>query len=201
MASIWDERFAGEGYVYGTAPNTWLEAQASRLKAGSRILSLGEGEGRNAVWLATQGHRIEAVDGSSIGLEKAQRLAATRGVTIQATVADLATFVPAPGAYDAVVLIFVHLSLPLRALVHARAQAALAPGGVLVIEAFTPRQLAFTSGGPKQVEALYEPETLRQDFPGIAWDVLREEEIELDEGPLHRGKAAVVRGLGRRTGS
>ena len=201
MASIWDERFAGEGYVYGTAPNTWLEAQASRLKAGSRVLSLGEGEGRNAVWLATQGHRIEAVDGSSVGLEKAQRLAATRGVTIQATVTDLATFVPALGAYDAVVLIFVHLPLPLRALVHARAQAALAPGGVLVIEAFTPRQLAFTSGGPKQVEALYELETLRQDFPGIAWDVLREEEIELDEGPLHRGKAAVVRGLGRRTGS
>jgi len=201
MASIWDERFAGEGYVYGTAPNTWLEAQASRLKAGSRVLSLGEGEGRNAVWLATQGHRIEAVDGSSVGLEKAQRLAATRGVTIQATVTDLATFVPALGAYDAVVLIFVHLPLPLRALVHARAQAALAPGGVLVIEAFTPRQLAFTSGGPKQVEALYEPETLRQDFPGIAWDVLREEEIELDEGPLHRGKAAVVRGLGRRAGS
>jgi cyclopropane fatty-acyl-phospholipid synthase-like methyltransferase len=201
MASIWDERFAGEGYVYGTAPNAWLEAQAIRLKAGSRVLSLGEGEGRNAVWLATQGHRIEAVDGSSVGLEKAQRLAATRGVTIQATVADLATFVPAPGAYDAVVLIFLHLPLPLRALVHARAQAALAPGGVLVIEAFTPRQLAFTSGGPKQVEALYEPETLRQDFPGIAWDVLREEEIELDEGPLHRGKAAVVRGFGRRTGS
>jgi hypothetical protein len=109
--------------------------------------------------------------------------------------------VPAPGGYDAVVLIFLHLPPPLRALVHARAESALAPGGVLVIEAFTLRQIAFTSGGPKQVEALYEPETLRQDFPGIAWEVLREEETELDEGPLHRGKAAVVRGLGRRTGS
>ena len=201
MASIWDERFAGEGYVYGTSPNAWLETQASRFTAGSRVLSLGEGEGRNAVWLATLGHRIEAVDGSSVGLEKAQRLATARGVTLQATVADLASFVPASSAYDAVVLIFVHLPPPLRALVHARAQAALAPGGLLILEAFTPRQLAFTSGGPKQLEALYEPETLRQDFPGIAWEVLREEEIELDEGPLHRGKAAVVRGLGRRNGS
>jgi len=201
MASIWDERFAGEGYLYGTAPNGWLEAQAGRLKAGSRVLSLGEGEGRNAVWLATQGHRVEAVDGSSVGLEKAQRLATARGVTIQATVADLASFVPAPSAYDAVVLIFVHLAPPLRFLVHARAQAALAPGGVVILEAFTPRQIAFTSGGPKQLEALYEPEALRLDFPWIAWDVLREEEIELDEGPLHRGKAAVVRGLGRRSGS
>jgi SAM-dependent methyltransferase len=201
MASIWDERFAGDEYVYGTAPNAWLEAQARQFKAGSRVLSLGEGEGRNAVWLATQGHRIEAVDGSSVGLEKARRLAAARGVTLQATVADLASFVPAPGAYDAVVFIFVHLPQPLRALVLARAEAALAPGGVVVLEAFTPRQLAFTSGGPRQLEALYEPETLRRDFPGIAWEVLREEEIDLDEGPLHRGKAAVVRGLGRRSGS
>jgi len=201
MASIWDERFAGEGYVYGTSPNAWLEAQARHFKAGSRVLSLGEGEGRNAVWLATQGHRVEAVDGSSVGLQKAERLSTDRGVTLQATVADLATFVPGSGAYDAVVLIFVHLPPPLRALVHARAQAALAPGGLLIMEAFTPRQLAFTSGGPKQLEALYEAEALRQDFPGISWEVLREEEIELDEGPLHRGKAAVVRGLGRRTGS
>ncbi len=107
------------------------------------------------------------MDGSSVGLAKAQRLASTRGVTLQATVAELATFVPVPG-------------------------------GVVVLEAFTPRQLAFTSGGPKQLGALYEPEALRLDLPGIAWEVLREEEIELDEGPLHRGKAAVVRGLGRR---
>ncbi len=198
MASTWDERFAGEGYVYGTAPNGWLEAQASQFKPGSRVLSLGEGEGRNAVWLASRGHRVDAVDGSSVGLAKAQRLASTRGVTLQATVAELATFVPVPGAYDAVVLIFLHLPPPLRALVHARAEAALAPGGVVVLEAFTPRQLAFTSGGPKQLGALYEPEALRLDLPGIAWEVLREEEIELDEGPLHRGKAAVVRGLGRR---
>lgn len=201
MASIWDERYAGEGFVYGTAPNRWLEAQETRLKPGSRVLSLGEGEGRNGVWLATQGHRVEAVDGSSVGLEKARRLATARGVTIQVTVADLAGFAPVPGAYDAVVLIFLHLPTPLRAVVHARAQAALIPGGVMILEAFTPRQLTFTSGGPKQVEALYEPEALRLDFPGITWEVLREEEIELDEGPLHRGKAAVVRGLGRRSTS
>jgi len=201
MASIWDERFSGEGYVYGTAPNGWLEAWAGRLEPGSRVLSLGEGEGRNGVWLATQGHRVEAVDGSSVGLGKARRLATERGVAIQTTVADLATFVPASGAYDAVVLIFLHLPPPLRSLVHARAEAALAPGGVMVLEAFTPRQLAFTSGGPKQLELLYEPVALRLDLPGIAWEVLREEEIELDEGPLHRGKAAVVRGFGRRSGS
>jgi SAM-dependent methyltransferase len=198
MPSTWDERFAGEGYVYGTAPNRWLEAQAARLRPGSRVLSLGEGEGRNAAWLASRGHRVEAVDGSSVGLAKAERLARDRGVAIRTTVADLADYVPEPGAYDLVVLIFLHLPPALRALVHARAEAALAPGGLLVLEAFTPRQLAYSSGGPKQADALYQAEALRLDLPGIAWEVLREEEIELDEGPLHRGRAAVVRGLGRR---
>jgi SAM-dependent methyltransferase len=198
MATSWDERFAGDGFAYGTAPNRWLETQEPRLGRGSRVLSLGEGEGRNGVWLASQGHRVEAVDGSSVGLEKARRLATARGVAIQATVADLATYLPEPGGYDAVVMIFLHLPPPLRTLVMARAGAALAAGGLLILEAFTPRQLAFTSGGPRQVEALYEPETLRRELPGMAWEVLREEEIDLDEGPLHRGRAAVVRGLGRR---
>jgi SAM-dependent methyltransferase len=196
--SVWDERFAGEGYVYGTRPNAWLASVAGRLQAGSRILSLGEGEGRNAVWLAQQGHRVEAVDGSAVGLAKAQRLAAERGVALATTVADLAAYRPEPKSWDAVILIFLHLPPPLRAAVHAGAEAALVPGGRLVIEAFTPRQLALSSGGPRQAELLYEVATLRGDFPVITWEELREEEIELDEGPLHRGRAAVVRGLGHR---
>ncbi len=198
MTNPWDERFAGEGYLYGTAPNVWLEAQAGRLQPGSRVLSIGEGEGRNGVWLATRGHRVEAVDGSSVGLEKAQRLAAARGVTILTTVTDLSTYLPAPRSYDAVVMIFVHLAPPLRQLVLTRAQDALVAGGLFITEVFTPRQLAFTSGGTRQVEALYEPEALRRELPELDWEVLREEEIELDEGPLHRGRAAVLRGLGRR---
>jgi len=196
--SMWDERFAGEGYVYGTRPNAWLASVAGRLRAGSRILSLGEGEGRNAVWLAQQGHRVEAVDGSAVGLAKAQRLAAERGVALATTVADLAAYRPEPKSWDAVILIFLHLPPPLRAAVHAGVEAALVPGGRLVVEAFTPRQLALSSGGPRQAELLYEVATLRADFPVITWEELREEEIELDEGPLHRGRAAVVRGLGHR---
>jgi len=196
--NVWDERFAGEGFVYGTQPNAWLVSVTGRLKPGSRILSLGEGEGRNAVWLAQQGHRVEAVDGSAVGLAKARRLAAERGVTLATTVADLAGFRPEAGAYDAVVLVFLHLPPPLRVEVHARAEGALVGGGHLVIQAFTPRQLAFASGGPRQAELLYDVALLRSDFPRIAWEELREEEVELDEGPLHRGRAAAVHGLGRR---
>lgn len=198
--NMWDERYATPEHVYGTAPNAWLAEQGARLPAGSRILSLGEGEGRNGVWLAERGHRVEAVDGSAVGLSKARRLAQARGVSLATTVADLADYRPEAGAYQAVVLIYVHLPPALRATVHARAEAALAPGGALILEAYTPRQLAHASGGPKDPAMLYEPATLRADFPGLAWEVLREASLDLDEGPLHRGLAAVVRGLGRRPG-
>jgi SAM-dependent methyltransferase len=195
----WDERYAKEEYVYGTEPNRWLVANAGRIKPGGRVLCLGEGEGRNAVWLAGQGFSVEAVDGSAVGLEKARRLAAKQGVHLCTTVADLGAFEPTPGHYDAALLIFLHLPPPVRLLVHARTVAALAPGGVLIIEAFALRQLSNSSGGPKQLDMLCDENTLRRDFSGLEWAVLREEEVELDEGPLHRGRAAVVRGVGRRT--
>ncbi len=197
MPNIWDERFSGDGFVYGTSPSRWVEAQAGLLRPASRILSLGEGEGRNAVWLAERGHRLTAVDGSAAGLGKALRLAAERRVALEAVVADLADYRPAPGAYDAVLLVFLHLPPALRREVHARAEAALTPGGLLILEAFTPRQLAFRSGGPKQAEWLYDADTLRQDLPRLAWSSLSEVEVDLDEGPLHQGRAAVVRAVGR----
>jgi 2-polyprenyl-3-methyl-5-hydroxy-6-metoxy-1,4-benzoquinol methylase len=197
--SMWDERYAAVDLAYGAEPNRWLAEQAGKIRPGGRVLSLGEGEGRNAVWLAARGFRVDAVDGSRVGLEKAQRLAAARGVTISTSVADLASFRPEEAAYDAVVAIWVHLPPPVRAVAHAAAQAALVRGGLLVVEAFTEKQLALSSGGPKQRDMLYGPDLLRGDFPRIAWEVLEEAEVVLDEGPFHQGKAAVVRGVGRRT--
>jgi SAM-dependent methyltransferase len=194
---FWDERYSGEGFAYGTQPNRWLEGQAGVIRPGGRVLSLGEGEGRNAVWLAEQGFSVDAVDASAVGLEKAQELAARRGVRIRTQVDDLATYRPEPGAYDALVLVFVHLPPTIRSLVHAAGARALRPGGVLIIEAFTPLQLGRPSGGPRQADLLYEVATVRSDFPGVDWLVLEEAEVELDEGPFHRGTAAVVRGVGK----
>jgi SAM-dependent methyltransferase len=193
---FWDERYAAPGFAYGTTPNRWLEARAGDIRPGGRVLSLGEGEGRNAVWLAEHGFSVDAVDGSPVGLEKARELAARRGVHIGIQVDDLATYRPEPGAYDALVLIFVHLPRTIRTVVHAAGARALRPGGVLIIEAFTPLQLGRPSGGPRQANLLYEAATLRSDFPGVDWEVLEEAEAELDEGPFHRGTAAVVRGVG-----
>jgi 2-polyprenyl-3-methyl-5-hydroxy-6-metoxy-1,4-benzoquinol methylase len=194
----WNERFGNEEYVFGTAPNAWLAAQAHRIRSAGRVLSLGEGEGRNAVWLAGQGFAVDGVDGSSVGQEKARALALSRGVAVRWTLADLAHYEPDAEAFDAVVLIFLHLPPELRSRVHAKARAALAPGGVLIIEAFAPGQHAYASGGPRNPELLYTAATLSDDFADIAWDVLEETVTELDEGGGHAGLGAVVRGVGRK---
>jgi SAM-dependent methyltransferase len=194
---FWDERYGAPGFAYGTMPNRWLEARASAIRPGGRVLTLGEGEGRNAVWLAEQGFSVDAVDASAVGLEKSRELAARRGVRLRTQVDDLATYRPESKAYDALVLVFVHLPPTIRNLVHTAGARALRPGGVLIIEAFTPLQLGRPSGGPRQADLLYEVATLRSDFPGVDWQVLEEAEIELDEGPFHRGAAAVVHGVGR----
>jgi len=109
--------------------------------------------------------------------------------------ADLATWIWPVGEFDAVASIFLHLPPDLRPQIHAQMLGALKQGGLLIIEAFTPAQLRHSSGGPKQVELLYTAETLRKDF--IAADILhlQEVEVEMDEGRLHSGLAAVVHGV------
>jgi SAM-dependent methyltransferase len=195
----WNSRFSVPEYVYGTKPNDFLVESAPALPpAPARVLSLGEGEGRNAVYLASLGHRVTAVDASDVGLRKAERLAAERGVPLETVVSDLGDFTIAPGTWDAVVLIFCHLPMPLRQQVHRAAVAGLRPGGVLVLEGYTPAQLALRTGGPPVRELLYTSEVLREDFEGLELPVLRELERNVVEGKLHTGRAAVVQVLGRK---
>jgi SAM-dependent methyltransferase len=197
--SQWNSRFSVQEYVYGTKPNDFLaESAASLPPAPARVLSLGEGEGRNAVYLASLGHEVTAVDTSDVGLRKAERLAAERGVSLKTVVSDLADFTFAPGAWDAVVSIFCHLPMPLRRQVHRAAAASLRPGGVLILEAYTPAQLAMRTGGPPLRELLYTVEELREDFEGLELPILRERERDVVEGKLHTGRAAVVQVLGRK---
>lgn len=195
----WDERFATEDYVYGTAPNRWLEAQDGLLPRTGRALAVADGEGRNGVWLAERGLRVTAVDGSRVGLEKARRLARERACAAryQTVLADLITWdCPAP-AYELAVLCYLHLPPAPRRELHRRLAASLVPGGLLVMEAFTPRQLAFRTGGPSHPDLLYEPVELGRDFAGLEILHLEETELELEEGLLHRGRSAVLRLLAR----
>ena len=197
--NFWDQQFAGSSFKYGTAPNAFLSRQAPRLAAGSRVLVPGDGEGRNSVWLAQQGHRVLAMDASVVGLDKARSLADRRGVVIETVLADLAEWQPDEGAFDAVVLTFVHLPPALRPLAHRRLARALRPGGLLLLEAFHPSQLGRSSGGPKQAELLYTLADLQGDFAGLLRQEAGEElEVELDEGPGHQGLAKVTRYIGHR---
>lgn len=196
--NFWDQNFAAAGYKYGTQPNAFLVWQSQRLAPASDVLVPGDGEGRNGVWLAQQGHRVTAMDGSVVGLQKAQALAAERGVTLATMHGDLADWAPAPASFDAVVLTFVHLPPAIRAGAHRRLAAGLRPGGLLLLEAFHPLQLQHSSGGPKDETMLYTPEQLRADVGDSLEELLAwQGEVTLDEGPGHQGRAHVTRFVGR----
>lgn len=192
----WDARFGStEEHLYGVEPNEFLAAVAPRIPPGSRVLSLGEGEGRNAVHLASLGHRVTAVDASSVGLAKARRLADARGVSIETVVTDLSDYAIEPGAWDAIVVIFCHLPPGLREQVHRQVVRGLRPGGLLLLEAYTPEQLRFRTGGPPVRDLLYSAEMLRRDFAGLDFELLQEVERDVIEGRLHTGRASVVQAI------
>jgi SAM-dependent methyltransferase len=193
---MWNERYAGDGFAYGTEPNAFL-AQHAKLLIGP-VLSLAEGEGRNAVFLASLGLDVLGVDGSEVGLRKARTLAAARGVSIRTEVADLATYEPPEQAFGAVVSISAHLPSALRKRLHRLAERALRPGGIVLLEAYTRAQLARTTGGPKDPDMLMSREELLAEFRNCEPLVAREIERDVVEGRFHTGLASVVQFLAQR---
>jgi len=195
-AEFWDNRYATSDFVFGTEPNDFLRSVADRIPAGP-VLCLAEGEGRNAVFLATCGHAVTATDLSATGLAKAQTLAAQRRIALTTEVADLAAYAIAPGAWSGIVAIFMHLPPELRRDVLGRAVAGLRPGGVVIMEAYRPAQLAFGTGGPKDPALLPTLELLRAELPGLEFEIGHEIERDVIEGGGHTGRSAVVQVLAR----
>lgn len=193
MSEFWDQRYADEAYAYGTEPNAFLRSQRDRLSQTGCCLAVGDGEGRNGVWLAEQGLHVLSVDASAVGLQKAHALAQARGITLNTEQADLTTWAWPQNVYDAVVAIFVHFPPADRARMHQAMYDALKPGGVLILEAFVPEQLQYRSGGPPVREMLYTAAMLRTDFPNGRIVLLEETKTELQEGLYHQGGAAVLR--------
>lgn len=193
---MWDQRYAEDGFAYGTSPNDHLAHHLHLLPKDGPILSLAEGEGRNAVAMALAGCQVVGVDQSSVGLHKAQRLAASRGVTITTQVADLAAFPIIPGAWAGIVSIFCHLPPALRKPLHAACVAGLRPGGVFILEAYTPEQLAYKTGGPQDTALLMTLTALKDELAGLDWCLARELTRELQEGAYHSGTSAVVQLVG-----
>lgn len=194
---FWDERYGQPELTYGAEPNDFLRDMAPRIPPGP-VLGLGEGQGRNAVYLATLGHGVTAVDLSPVGLARAQELAASRGVTLHTMVADLAEFDPGTTAWSGIISIFCHLPPALRRDLYPRCAAALAPGGVLILEAYTPDQLEHGTGGPREPGLLNTLQELRELLPGLEFEVGREVVREIREGAHHHGLGAVVQVVARK---
>ncbi|MEB3236467.1 MAG: methyltransferase domain-containing protein [Candidatus Sericytochromatia bacterium] len=188
----WDVRYGDETYFYGKEPNDFLVAEAGRLAPGSRVLCLAEGEGRNAVHLAEMGHRVTAVDSSAAGLRKAALLASERGVAISLVEADLASWPMGEGIWDAVVSIWAHVLPELRAVVDASVHAAIRPGGLLILEHYHPRQLAYGTGGPPDARMMATLDDLRTAFPRWREHVACERERDVREGRGHHGPSFVT---------
>ncbi len=195
---MWDERYASDEYVYGLEPNDFLKAHFSSIPMGE-VLCLAEGEGRNAVFLAQQGYEVTAVDSSVKGLEKAQRLAADREVKINTIHADLGEFVIEPERWSGIVSIFCHLPPPIRAAVHQQVPGGLKPGGVFILEAYTPEQLKYGTGGPPVAELMVDKESVLHELGKLEFAQLEELEREVHEGLLHNGLAAVVQAVATRS--
>lgn len=196
-ADFWNDRYAAAHHIYGEVPNDFVVQCAPQIPAGP-VLCLAEGEGRNAVYLAALGHCVTAVDQSEVGMAKARRLAAKRGVIIETVIADLAKFSIAPGVWTGIVATFAHLPPIIRRRVHREVVAGLQPGGVFVLEAYTPAQLALGTGGPKSPELLMTLAILRDELAGLDFLVGREIEREIIEGEGHAGRGAVVQIFARR---
>jgi SAM-dependent methyltransferase len=193
----WNQRYSGSEYKYGIDPNVFLASMADRIPSG-RVLCLADGEGRNGVFLAGLGYDVTSVDQSDVGLAKAVRLAGERGVHINPVVADLSEFRIEHDYWSGIVSIFCHLSPPLRKKIHRAVVAGLTDGGVFILEAYTPRQLLFKTGGPPVAELMMTLENLREELCGLRLEVAREIDRDTREGSCHSGKGAVVQVVGIR---
>jgi len=194
----WDQRYAADSYFYGTEPNDYLRQQVAAIPAGGSVLCLGEGEGRNAVYLAMHGYRVVALDRSAVGLAKTRRLAASKGVMIDTVTADLQSYQMDPALWDGVVSIWCHLPSSPRAAVHRQVVGALKPKGVFLLEAYTPDQISHGTGGPKDRDMLPTLADLRRELDGLDFVHAVECERVVREGSGHTGMSAVVQIVAKR---
>lgn len=191
--SIWDERYAGEEYHFGTEPNAFLVSQRQLLKPGMSCLAVADGEGRNGVWLAEQGMDVLSVDASPVALDKAKKLAQQRNVDVRFEQADMAAWEWGENRFDVVAAIFIQFAPPaVRGQMFARIKRCLKPGGLLLLQGYTPRQLEYRTGGPSQAENLYTEAMLREAFADMDILHLSVHDDIIREGAGHSGMSALI---------
>jgi len=192
-SDFWDARYATDDYIFGTAPNVFLASQAALIQPGMRALAIADGEGRNGVWLAEQGAQVHAIDVSPLALDKARKLAGERGVTLEIEQADVLGWTWPEAAYDLIVAIFIQFApQPERDRIVEGIRRTLKPGGLLILQGYTPKQIEFATGGPGNPANMYTAELLREWFGD--WNILHlaEHESVISEGTHHHGMSALI---------
>lgn len=197
--SFWNEKLSGEEYHFGRLPNVFLQHAAKGFHASSTILCVADGEGRNSTWLAQQGHQVTAFDISSVGLSKARRLSEACGVQVDYQRSSIEEWHWEAARYDVVAAIFIQFATPItRRWLWGQIHQTLKPGGLLVLQGYTPAQLALRTGGPSNPEHLYTKVLLEDELSAFSRLDCSEYEQVLQEGPGHNGRSALMRAVARK---
>ncbi len=194
---FWNERFSSEEFIYGTEPNRFFKEQIDSIDPGYLLLP-GEGEGRNAVYAALKGWQVDAIDFSESARNKALKLAKMNSVKINYFISDLTDFNYPESKYDLAGLFFVHLPDEIRNHIHNKIISSVKPGGKIILEAFNKNQINNNSGGPKDLNLLYDEKDILNSFRRMEILLLESITTELHEGNYHKGKADVIRFIGRK---
>jgi 2-polyprenyl-3-methyl-5-hydroxy-6-metoxy-1,4-benzoquinol methylase len=191
---MWDDRFNSEDFLFGTEANTFLQEMTPKyLKENAHILCIAYGEGRNSTWLAEQNHRVDAFDFSDIAIEKAKKFASSKNVEVNYVVSDCESINWEAGDYDAIIAIFIQFTNPKeRSRLFKDMLLALKPGGVLILQGYTPKQLEYKTGGPSQIENLYTERVIKSLLKNTKIEVLKIYEADLSEGKAHSGISALM---------
>lgn len=191
---MWDKKYSTDDYIFGTTPNDFLQENFNILPKGN-ILSLADGEGRNSVFLAKHGYNVTTVDSSQVALDKAQKLAENNHVAIKTIHADLANFELGTNKWDGIISIFCHLPSKLRQNLYKKIIPSLKNNGIFLLEAYTPEQLKYDTGGPKIADNLIKKANLLKELPSLEFTHLKELERNVTEGTHHTGHASVIQAI------
>ncbi|BAX81553.1 class I SAM-dependent methyltransferase [Labilibaculum antarcticum] len=197
MSKMWDQRYAESKYIYGKKANAFFEEQLNLLSSG-KVLLPAEGEGRNAAYAASKGWAVDAFDYSKQAVENARVFFEENKVDVNMYHGSILDHPTVVEKYDALALLYLHLPSQERMKTHHFVADSLKPGGVVVMEVFSKRQIGRNSGGPQKEDMLYDILEIRRDFHEFDISVLEEVEIYLSEGKLHNGNAMVIRFVGRK---
>lgn len=202
MKEFWDQRYSQKEYAYGETPNEYFREEITALTPG-KILMPADGEGRNGVFAATLGWKVDAFDISTEGKRKADLLADKHKVSIHYVIGSCTELTFPENSFDVIALVYMHLPPAIMAECHRQMVEYLKPGGVIIFEGYSKKHVAYqhanpTAGGPRDIDMLFDIAQIQREFPSISFTSLSEEEIDLQEGQFHEGKAMVIRFTGKK---